>query len=266
MSAFCNAFNYSLPEGLSFNQSRNKVEEIIGLPLEASNPSGDEKFYAKYLINNSNYNLYITYNSNSSKEMNCIISEVLVTKADKNTSIISSLSENKSQLEKKSAINSNNNTISEKDSDNKNPISFLGKPRTDEGLTQYLNNLGTKEIQIIDYQQSSQYINKKEGIILNYDNSSISASVIFNNSTQYLGETCSQYQGKLPEGINFSLSMQEVEERLGTPVQTSNNTESKYWEMYSINNGSEAMYITYNTNNSAIKNALISDIRVEKLK
>jgi hypothetical protein len=70
----------------------------------------------------------------------------------------------------------------------------------------------------------------------------------------------------LPEGINFSLNRTEVEERLGLPMQVSSNKESNFWEMYSINNGNDALYITYNTKNADVKNALIGDIRVERLK
>ncbi|MEY2829506.1 MAG: hypothetical protein RIQ33_1364, partial [Bacteroidota bacterium] len=107
---------------------------------------------------------------------------------------------------------------------------------------------------------------KDAGVILNFDHSKNVSSVMLVNHNTELGADIKQYPGNLPQGINFSLNRAEVEERLGEPVQTSTNTNSLYWVMYSINNGNDALYLTYNTKNVDLKSATISDIRVERLK
>ena len=70
----------------------------------------------------------------------------------------------------------------------------------------------------------------------------------------------------MPADLNFNLSREQVEKKLGAPAQTSNNDKDNFWAMYSIHNGTDAVYITYNTKNADNNSATISDIRVEKLK
>jgi hypothetical protein len=197
--------------------------------------------------------------------MNATINEVLVSA---NSKAVSGINTHISNVSTASKINNSEFVINNESKKNTIPeaINFIGRSKQDSELNKFISELNNNEIQLVNYDQSSQYINKKEGIVLNYDKSAILSSVIYVNSNEYLGESCSQYQGRLPDGINFSLNMQEVNERMGSPMQVSNNMDTQYWEMYSINNGTDAMYISYNTKSSTIKSALISNIRVEKLK
>ncbi|MFM2048619.1 MAG: hypothetical protein RI955_1167 [Bacteroidota bacterium] len=267
LGSFSSVYSNPLPKGISFQQNRNQLEQLVGKPVETSNPSGDEKFFATYLIEANNYQLMATFNTNSSVEMNAGVTDFIFMKnTDKqpnsiNTEIHSINEHNVKEVV--ASINKENNSIF---TESLRPTQLIGKNKDDADVRKYQEELGVSNVQMIDYEQSSQYLNKEAGVVLNFDNAKNVASVMFVNKNEFLGNDIKQYQGKLPEGINFSLNRTEVEERLGLPMQVSSNKESNFWEMYSINNGNDALYITYNTKNADVKNALIGDIRVERLK
>ncbi|MFM2226170.1 MAG: hypothetical protein RJA07_2372 [Bacteroidota bacterium] len=269
LGSFSSVYSNPLPKGISFQQNRNQLEQLVGKPIETSNPSGDEKFFATYLIEANNYQLMATFNTSSSIEMNAGITDVIIMKnssdnkqANVANNEIHTLNESNVK-EVVSSINKENNSIFAEPSV---PTRLIGKNKNDADVKKYEDELGSSNVQMINYEQSSQYLNKDVGVVLNFDDAKNVASVMFVNKNELLGNDIKQYQGKLPEGINFSLSRTEVEERLGVPAQISFNTESNFWEMYSINNGNDALYITYNTKSADAKNALIGDIRVERLK
>ncbi|MEY4876686.1 MAG: hypothetical protein RL708_1835 [Bacteroidota bacterium] len=267
LGSFSSVYSNPLPKGISFQQNRNQLEQLVGKPVETSNPSGDEKFFATYLIEANNYQLMATFNTNSSVEMNAGVTDFIFMKnTDKqpntvNTEIHSINEHNVKEVV--ASINKENNSIF---TESLRPTQLIGKNKDDADVRKYQEELGVSNVQMIDFEQSSQYLNKEAGVVLNFDNAKNVASVMFVNKNEFLGNDIKQYQGKLPEGINFSLNRTEVEERLGLPMQVSSNKESNFWEMYSINNGNDALYITYNTKNADVKNALIGDIRVERLK
>ena len=266
MGSFCNAYNKQMPQNLTFSMTRYDVEQNLSKPVDISNPSGDERVFATYSIYNGNYNVVVTYNTNSNQEMNAGIEDILIMKptATANYTPNSNTAVSAAEINKIQSI-SNDNSTNNISIDNVKPASYIGKTQSDPAVKSYIENLGDN-VQVIKYDESTQFVNKDAGIVMNFDNSEKLASVMFTSSKTFLGQPFKQYQGEMPADLNFNLTREQVEKKLGAPAQTSNNDKDNFWAMYSIHNGTDAVYITYNTKNADNTSATISDIRVEKLK
>ncbi len=258
MGSYCNAFSKELPKKLNFNMKRSDIEGILGKPVEMSNPSGDERFFATYSIDYNDYAVVITYNTNSNQEMSAGIEDFLIMKTVHQPS--SSNQNNQSVIA--DAVVKNNSTIS---IDAAQPVNFIGRPSSDPAVKKYIEQLGD-DGQLIKYDESTQVINKNAGLVMNFDNQDKLASVMFTSSKNFLGQSFKQYQGNMPADLNFNLTREQVEKKLGIPAQTSNNDKDDFWAMYVLNSGTDAVYITYNTKSTDNTAATISDIRMEKLK
>jgi outer membrane protein assembly factor BamE (lipoprotein component of BamABCDE complex) len=254
--SYCNSYKSELPKKLDFKMNRSQVEDLLGKPIDISNPSGDERCFATYSIAYNDYNAVVTYNTNSNQEMSAGIEDILIMKS----------------VKKQQSIQNNNSTtqniIAAKDNIDLGAspsTSYIGKSSADPDVKRYMEQLGN-DGQIIKYDESSQFINKKAGVILNFDNQDKVASVMYTSSKIFMGQSFNQYQGDMPSGLNFNMTREQVEKKFGTPAQTSNNDRDDFWAMYAINNGNDAIYISYNTKSAEYMSATISDIRVEKLK
>ena len=264
MGSFCNSFTSQLPKNLSFTMKRADIEQMLGKPVDVSNPAGDERFFATYSTDYNNFNVVITYNTSSNQEMSAGVEDILIMKPATNlsnqpTTVLAdaSVKSQPTDVGVSNGVTEPNKIL---------PISYIGKDHNDPEVKNYIDNMNTSS-EVVKYENSSQLLNKDAGMVMNFDNNDKVASVVFLNSKVFLGQSFKQYQGVLPASLSFEMTREQVEKQFGAPVQTSTpDQQNDFWAMYVINGGSDAAYITYNTKSADYKTATIGDIRIEKLK
>ncbi|MEY2828176.1 MAG: hypothetical protein RIQ33_34, partial [Bacteroidota bacterium] len=142
LGSFCSVYKNNLPNDIQFSQTRSEIEYRIGKPIEVSNPTNEEKVFAKYVIEANSYQLFITYNTSSWADMSSNISDIILMKS----STEKNFNNNNASIVNASIINNKDvrveNIITEQQNSDLKPLTLIGKNQNDAAVKNFVTENG----------------------------------------------------------------------------------------------------------------------------
>ncbi len=241
-------YPYALPQDISFEDTREQIENKLGKPVMVSTPVFSSSLNANYQIDFENYTMIITYQTPNADDYAAKMEDIVLMKNDKDSSAVKSGT-------------TGNTTPKEKTVDSEYLLyTFIGKINTDRNMSEYMSHM-FPNYTLHNYSDCYEMSNADKGVSFTFGKNNALKSIRLFNNRLFLGEAFKQYEEQLPEQLSFNLTRGEIELKLGSPIEVSGTTneltcvyKSKYPDLQ--------LSITYNTHNIDDLSATINDIVV----
>jgi len=244
-------YPYNLPQEINFNEQREQIEGKLGRPVSTSNSVLNNNLNANYLVNFNNYTITITYKTSNSDDYNALMEDVVVTKNEWSEPAIGS---SKSLFNNSGDENLSNYFL----------YGFLGKQNTDRELSNYLSqNFSSYELH--NFSDCYELSNNLKGVCCTFNKSNELLSFRLLNNRQFMGTSYVQFESDLPEGLNFNLTKEDVDLKLGIPSEISYRTSRDLSCIYKLSDKNIVLVITYSIVSQKEASATINDILIKKI-